>query len=231
MPRRTLTVMALAAALVFAVNSATAGGGAGHQTHKSFTATFGVMAASKTVRHPSPRLLSIRRKTAIRWWSRKLHRYQQTAWSLEKLMDRPLSRVGRQLSSSGLQSLVMAAKTWQRIDRRTWVRYRHPPHLSDWLCIQSGIKGGRWSPTLDYLGGGYRVGSGEGSWTDHGPTYDGGLQMDRKFQERYGAQLLNSKGTADKWTGFEQIWTAVNAYRTRGFTPWPNTARDCGLLT
>jgi hypothetical protein len=28
----------------------------------------------------------------------------------------------------------------------------------------------------------------------------------------------------------EQIWVAVRAWRTRGFSPWPNTARDCGLL-
>jgi hypothetical protein len=43
--------------------------------------------------------------------------------------------------------------------------------------------------------------------------------------------LLRRKGTADHWTPLEQIWVAEHAYRSgRGFYPWPNTARDCGLI-
>jgi len=83
-----------------------------------------------------------------------------------------------------------------------------PPHYDQWLCIH-----------------GY-----EGSWTDPGDPYYGGLQMDIGFQTTYGRDLYNRKGTADHWTPMEQMWVAERAYKTRGFWPWPNTARYCGLL-
>ena len=70
----------------------------------------------------------------------------------------------------------------------------------------------------------------EGSWTaDTGNGYYGGLQMDRQFQRTYGARLYSSKGTADHWTAAEQISVAIVAYASRGFSPWPNTRRPCGL--
>ena len=70
----------------------------------------------------------------------------------------------------------------------------------------------------------------EGSWADAGPAYYGGLQMSITFQRSYGGWLLRRKGTANHWTPLEQIWTAERARRTRGFYPWPNTARVCGLI-
>jgi hypothetical protein len=55
--------------------------------------------------------------------------------------------------------------------------------------------------------------------------------MDLSFQRTYGGELLRSKGTADNWSPVEQMWVAERAHRSgRGFTPWPNTARYCGLL-
>jgi hypothetical protein len=84
----------------------------------------------------------------------------------------------------------------------------NPPHKRQWLCI-------------------HRY---EGSWRDPNAPYYGGLQMDREFQATYGLALLRSKGTAEQWTPLEQMWVAERAYRTRGFWPWPNTARYCGLL-
>ena len=42
--------------------------------------------------------------------------------------------------------------------------------------------------------------------------------------------LVRAKGTADHWTPLEQIWTAEKAAKSRGFWPWPNTARYCGLI-
>lgn len=84
-----------------------------------------------------------------------------------------------------------------------------PPHYSAWLCI-------------------HRY---EGSWTDGGSPYWGGLQMDWTFMSSYGSTLLTSKGTADHWTPLEQMWVAERAYSSgRGFYPWPNTARYCGLI-
>jgi hypothetical protein len=67
--------------------------------------------------------------------------------------------------------------------------------------------------------------------TQTGNGYYGGLQMDLSFQRLYGGHLLRRKGTADKWTRLEQMWVAERALRSgRGFFPWPNTARACGLL-
>jgi len=55
--------------------------------------------------------------------------------------------------------------------------------------------------------------------------------MDLGFQRTYGSRLLSSKGTADKWTPTEQMIVAEIAYYSgRGFYPWPNTARNCGLI-
>jgi hypothetical protein len=55
--------------------------------------------------------------------------------------------------------------------------------------------------------------------------------MDLGFQQHYGGELLREKGTADNWTPVEQMWVAERAYRAgRGFYPWPNAARYCGLL-
>jgi len=88
----------------------------------------------------------------------------------------------------------------------------HPPHRAAWLCIYS------------YENGGY------GWHANTGNGYYGGLQMDRDFQRTYGRELYYRKGTADRWTPHEQMWVAERAWRTRGFWPWPNTARYCGLL-
>lgn len=66
--------------------------------------------------------------------------------------------------------------------------------------------------------------------TNTGNGYYGGLQMDMQFQRTYAPELLRRKGTANNWTPGEQITVAIRAQRTRGFWPWPNTARMCGLL-
>ena len=88
-------------------------------------------------------------------------------------------------------------------------RAHNPPHAAAWRCIQRY----------------------EGRWNDPSAPYYGGLQMDLGFQRRYGSDLLRTKGTADNWTPVEQMWVAERAYRAgRGFYPWPNTARYCGLI-
>jgi Transglycosylase-like domain len=71
----------------------------------------------------------------------------------------------------------------------------------------------------------------EGAWSSNtGNGYYGGLQMDVAFQSRYGGDYLARWGTADRWPAWAQIHAAVRAYRSgRGFSPWPNTARACGL--
>jgi hypothetical protein len=87
--------------------------------------------------------------------------------------------------------------------------YHRPPHRSAWLCI-------------------HRF---EGAWTDGGAPYYGGLQMDWAFMHTYGGRFLRLKGPAGNWSPIEQMWVAERAYRAgRGFYPWPNTARMCGLI-
>ena len=72
----------------------------------------------------------------------------------------------------------------------------------------------------------------EGAWNaNSGNGYYGGLQMSSGFMGRYGAEFVHRWGTADHWPAWAQIDAAVRAYRSgRGFWPWPNTARACGLL-
>jgi hypothetical protein len=106
---------------------------------------------------------------------------------------------------------VVYREQQQFLGRLLWTRhvYRRPPHMAGWLCI-------------------HRF---EGAWNDPNAPYYGGLQMDLGFQRSYGGYLLAVRGTAERWTPLEQMWTAERAFRSgRGYYPWPNTARYCGLI-
>jgi hypothetical protein len=138
-----------------------------------------------------------------------VYAYQQATWRWQRLMGVPLTPTpGRELAGMSVPDVKHAVTLWKR--RATTARRRasRPPHLAAFLCIHR-----------------YEAG-----WTDVGGRYYGGLQMDLGFQARYGGWLLHSKGTANHWTPLEQIWVAEKAARSRGFYPWPNTARVCGLL-
>ena len=69
----------------------------------------------------------------------------------------------------------------------------------------------------------------EGVWRDGGLPYFGGLQMDLDFQRAYGRDYLRYFGTADRWPVSVQLAVAIRGYISRGFQPWPNTRRMCGL--
>lgn len=98
---------------------------------------------------------------------------------------------------------------WGMKAKQSWVQFVNPPHRRDWLCI-------------------HRF---EGSWQDANDPYWGGLQMDRGFMRSYAPLKLLHKGWANVWSPLEQMWVAERAHRSgRGFGPWPNTARSCGLL-
>ena len=122
------------------------------------------------------------------------------------------SLMGRQVRLRPVRhaSLERARTIWWRRAVRVEAQFvAGPAHRSAWLCI-------------------HRY---EGSWKDSGGPYYGGLQMDIGFQQHYGGELLRAKGTAENWTPLEQMWVAEKAYRAgRGFYPWPNTARNCGLI-
>ena len=104
--------------------------------------------------------------------------------------------------------LERTIRVWQRRDLKAHRLAQHPPHMNEWMCIHHY----------------------EGAWNDVGGPYWGGLQMSLTFQQRYGGWIYRLKGTADHWTPLEQIWTAEKARQSRGFWPWPNTARICGLI-
>lgn len=71
----------------------------------------------------------------------------------------------------------------------------------------------------------------EGAWNAHtGNGYYGGLQMDLNFQRAYGYEFLKLWGTADHWPIWAQLAAGARGYVHRGWQPWPNTARKCGLL-
>jgi len=71
----------------------------------------------------------------------------------------------------------------------------------------------------------------EGPWrANTGNGYFGGLQMSLRFQRVLAPELVRRKGTADNWTAIEQMWVAERAVRRGyGFTPWPRSARVCGV--
>jgi hypothetical protein len=141
-------------------------------------------------------------------WRRHIRSFRAGARRWEAVMrGRPSAGTTRPLTAHSLQRLRQLELRWRRRDHAARWRAKHPPELAAWLCI-------------------HRY---EGSWTDPGSPYWGGLQMDYSFQQTYGAWLLRHRGTADHWSPLQQIWTAVRASHVRGFSPWPNTARYCGV--
>ena len=69
----------------------------------------------------------------------------------------------------------------------------------------------------------------EGAWNDHGAPYWGGLQMDINFMRAYGPSYYRRWGTADNWPVWAQLSAGRRGYYARGWSPWPNTRRMCGL--
>ena len=149
------------------------------------------------------------RQAAIEWLGSQIVGYQKATWRWERLMGVPLTATqGRLLAEMSIPDVQRAVRLWQRLAVEARHRAENPPHKAAFLCIHHY----------------------EGSWTDGGAPYYGGLQMNLGFQHTYAPWLLRTKGTADHWTPLEQMWTAEKAARSRGFWPWPNTARFCGLI-
>jgi hypothetical protein len=160
----------------------------------------------------APQATTVRARSdhkAVAYYTKEIGRLRRQTWYWQRVMGvqrTPIRvRTPAAVSVTGLRRL---AGVWRDRSTSAARKGRHPPHLREWLCI-------------------HRY---EGSWRDGGAPYYGGLQMDLAFQQTYGDWLLRAKGTADHWSPLEQIWTAVRAARVRGFYPWPNTARVCGLL-
>ena len=146
---------------------------------------------------------------------RLIERYRKETWRWEKLMRRkrtPSRYTAQQSPDPAYRAWML--RLWKQRALRARRQAHKPPRRSAWLCIYLHER----HPSM-----GWRTRTGNGFY--------GGLQMDISFQRYYAPELLRRKGTADRWSAIEQIWVAERAYRSgRGFYPWPNTARSCGLI-
>ena len=153
-----------------------------------------------TAKRTSPKPL---RKAIPRGNAPLVRRLRRTVWHWQAVMGERRTTVKLSLRS------VPALRYWRRQARSVARVASHPPHKTGWLCI-------------------HRY---EGSWSDSNDPYWGGLQMDRGFMSSYAPGELLRRGWADRWTALEQMWVAERAHRSgRGYWPWPNTARACGLV-
>ncbi|HXH88793.1 MAG TPA: transglycosylase family protein [Gaiellaceae bacterium] len=141
--------------------------------------------------------------------------YRAETWSWQRLTGAPRTPT----SYSERRNTRPAYRVWVRDLWRTRSvaaerRALRPPHRSQWLCIHR-----------------YERHPAQGWATRTGNGYYGGLQMEISFQRTYGSDVYRRKGTANNWSAVEQMWVAERAHRSgRGFTPWPTTARACGLI-
>jgi hypothetical protein len=141
---------------------------------------------------------------------RKIKRYQRATWGWQRLMGvarTPDRR--RYLQTRDLRYRRHVLAQWRRRAIRAKRLANNPPHERQWRCLQRY----------------------EGPWKDQHDPYWGGLQMDRTFMRQYAPHYLLRRGWAHRWTPLEQMWVGERALRAgRGFYPWPNTARMCGLI-
>lgn len=168
-------------------------------------------AQEETLPAPEPTLAvpeptaEIRRKLV-----KQIRKHRKTTWHWQRVMGKrrtPTEYAERRATS--IATLKRLRDGWRGRARMTARKARRVPNRGAWLCIKRH----------------------EGAWTDPNAPYWGGLQMDLSFQRTYGRYLLRKKGTANRWKPREQMWTAEKARRSgRGFYPWPNTARYCGLI-
>jgi hypothetical protein len=139
-----------------------------------------------------------------------IRKHRSTAWHWKRVTGRRRTTarfLERRVTDP--ERLAALRDLWKRRASLQRKRASNPPHEAAWRCIHRH----------------------EGAWNDPNAPYYGGLQMNKQFQRSYGRYLFRLKGTADKWSPAEQMWTAERAYRSgTGFRPWPNTARYCGLL-
>jgi Transglycosylase-like domain len=165
-----------------------------------------------SIAQPAPATAS---STRIDRLENEIDALRAETWRWQALMRKP--RTPSTFSERHAEShgyIKWVHSLWQRRARIAKRQAANPPHRNDWLCIQRHES---------------HPAQGWGTYTGNG--YYGGLQMDLGFQRTYGYDLLRRKGTANKWTAVEQMWVAERAYRDgRGFYPWPNTARSCGLI-
>jgi Transglycosylase-like domain len=143
--------------------------------------------------------------------------YRRVTWKFQNKLDATITRAALSEFPS-CNYAKWAAELWR--DRssqwnKRWVHYlKNRPtikYLSQWICIHNH----------------------EGAWNANtGNGYYGGLQMDITFQNAYGRDMIRKYGGyAHTWSPRDQMIVAERAHDSgRGFGPWPNTGRMCGVL-
>jgi hypothetical protein len=148
-------------------------------------------------------------RSALAYYGKEIAGFERQTWHWQRVMGvQPTPATTPRLDRLNGGQLQRLDQRWQERSTAAYHQAQRPPHLQALLCI-------------------HRY---EGSWRDGSGPYYGGLQMDVGFQQTYGGWLYRQKGTADHWAPLEQIWTAERAVSSRGFSPWPSTARICGVL-
>jgi Transglycosylase-like domain len=140
---------------------------------------------------------------------------RRQTWQLQKLMGKKRTpTLFQERRTPHAAYRVWIRNLWKRRAAAALRQAQNPPHRSQWMCIHR-----------------FERHPAQGWSTRTGNGYYGGLQMDITFQRMYGPELLRRKGTANNWKPYEQMWVAERAFKSgRGFYPWPNTARSCGLI-
>jgi hypothetical protein len=140
---------------------------------------------------------------------------RRQTWQLQRLMGRkPTPTFYEERRTPDAAYRIWIRDRWRLRAAAALRQAQNPPHRRAWTCIHRHER----HPL-------------QGWATNTGNGFFGGLQMNLDFQRMYGRELLRRKGTANRWTAYEQMWVAERAYRSgRGFHPWPNTARYCGLI-
>ena len=160
---------------------------------------------------PRPADAAITRAQAIS----QVDDFRRQTWRLQQLMGkRRTPTLFEERRTPDPAYRLWIRDLWRKRGAAALRQAQNPPHRGAWMCIHS-----------------YERHPAQGWRTRTGNGYYGGLQMDIAFQRTYGPELLRRKGTANNWASYEQMWVAERAYRSgRGFYPWPNTARYCGLI-
>ena len=203
-------VIILVAAVLLAVSAAQANSGEPPATKKNGPLQVDKRKAGdrRIAGHPLPEGELIQR----------INVHRKKTWHWQTVLNKRRSPTNySERTTASREYRMWVLNLWKNRAAKLWQTARRPPHKSEWLCIHQYE--GHWRSTP----------GGPGGLNSGGPYY-GGLQMDISFQQTYGAYLLARKGTADRWSPLEQMWVAEHAYKTRGFYPWPNTARYCGLI-
>jgi hypothetical protein len=180
--------------------------------------------------HESARKLLLSKKNR---WMLYLNQQGKPCWEVKLRGPLQLCMAARQQMRVRTKELRKVEATIEQLESQLL----DVGNEDDWKCIHRYERDRR-----------YPAGSAK-AWATHtGNGYYGGLQMDIEFQRTHGLDLLRAKGTADRWTDREQMMVAERARRglrtsldengkvyiwqdkPRGYNPWPNTARSCGLL-